>query len=233
MKIKILGTRGEIKPSAPYHSKQSGLLVDKKILFDLGEEEFLKYRPKYIFLTHLHKDHAFFMRPDSPSVRQKIFAPEKDEKADIQIIKTKKKINSYNIQPIPTIHSHKKKSQAYLIQKGRQSVLYTGDMLWIKKTYHHYLKNLDLVITEASFIKKGGMVRRDRATGKPYGHQGVPNLMSFFSQFTKNILFIHFGSWFYNDISESRKKLIKMGQEHGLNVFVGYDGMELDINSLS
>lgn len=40
MKIKILGTRGEIEESAPYHSKQSGVLVDDKILLDIGDKDF-------------------------------------------------------------------------------------------------------------------------------------------------------------------------------------------------
>ena len=59
MKIKILGTRGEIKVSAPKHSNHSGILADGKIMFDVGEKKFLSLDPKYIFITHLHPDHAF------------------------------------------------------------------------------------------------------------------------------------------------------------------------------
>ena len=50
MIIKILGTRGEIKPSSRYHSKKSGVLVDNKILFDIGEEQFLTENPQQIFI---------------------------------------------------------------------------------------------------------------------------------------------------------------------------------------
>ena len=62
MKITILGTRGEIEPTAPYHARHSGLLVDDTLMFDLGEQEFLAYKPSYIFITHLHPDHAYFVR---------------------------------------------------------------------------------------------------------------------------------------------------------------------------
>jgi len=50
---------GEIRKSCPYHSKHPGVLIDEKILLDIGEEEFLKYKPEYVFITHLHPDHAF------------------------------------------------------------------------------------------------------------------------------------------------------------------------------
>ena len=54
MKIKVLGTRGEIKASAPRYFYHSGILVDNKILFDIGEEKFLDYKPKWIFIIQLN-----------------------------------------------------------------------------------------------------------------------------------------------------------------------------------
>lgn len=234
MKIKVLGTRGEIPASAPYHSKHSGVLIDNKILLDLGEKEFLKYNPEYIFITHLHPDHAFFADNEfNKNIKAKVYAPEQSGKIRVKTFGSREvKAGGYRVRAIPTIHSRKVKSQAYLIQKAGQKILYTGDMIWIKKTYHHYLNDLDLVITEGSFVRKGGMVRRHEPTGEIYGHNGVPDLARLFSQFTDNILFIHFGSWFYKSAKESRKKLKKIGRNNGVNVHVGYDGMELNTNKL-
>jgi ribonuclease BN (tRNA processing enzyme) len=79
MKIKVLGTRGEVKSSAPHHSKKSGILIDNKILIDVGEKEFIGLNPQIIFITHLHPDHAFFIRNESEcSINHKItiYAPE-------------------------------------------------------------------------------------------------------------------------------------------------------------
>lgn len=39
MNIKVLGTRGEIEESAPYHSHHSGVLIDDAILLDCGEQK--------------------------------------------------------------------------------------------------------------------------------------------------------------------------------------------------
>jgi ribonuclease BN (tRNA processing enzyme) len=59
MQIGILGTRGEVSYRSPKHSKHSGVLIGLKLMFDLGEREFVKLNPQAIFITHLHPDHAF------------------------------------------------------------------------------------------------------------------------------------------------------------------------------
>ena len=50
MKIKFLGTKGNIETNAPYHSKNSGILINN-ILFDVGEEEFMKHQPDYFLFV--------------------------------------------------------------------------------------------------------------------------------------------------------------------------------------
>lgn len=239
MKIKILGTRGEIKPSAPKHSDHSGMLIDDKLLFDVGEEKFLRLKPQMIFITHLHPDHAFFARlphPSSPSMRGrmkegvKIFAPEKNELCpQIQTISKPLTIGAYKITPLPTIHSKNVKSRAYLIETGGKRVLYTGDMIWIKKRLWKLLKNLDLVITEGSFMKSGGMIQRDKETGALWGHQGIPDLIKFFSPFAQRIIITHFGSWFYKNMKTAEKEIKKLGKNRGVSAKAGYDGMEITI----
>jgi len=233
MKIKILGTRGEIDPSAPYHSRHSGVLIDEILELDMGEKEFLKLHPQWILITHLHPDHAFFVREPHTSFsveRTKIYAPEKFD-GSMEVIPLVKPIqlDDYKITPIPTHHSHKVASQAYLIEKNQQKILYTGDMIWIDKKYHRLLKGTQLIITEASFIHKGGFIKKHPLSGKLYGHNGLPNLIQLFSPFTPHLLLVHFGSWFYNNISESRKLIKKLGREHQLRIDVGYDGMELNL----
>jgi ribonuclease BN (tRNA processing enzyme) len=232
MKIRVLGTRGEIKETAPRHSRHSGLLVDGRLLFDLGEKEFLDVRPRRVFITHLHPDHAFFVRkPARLGVRT--FAPEtRAGSPEVEVFPGKMSFRGYSIRAIPAHHSLKVKSTAYLVEKRGRRLLYTGDMFWINKEFHPLLAGLDLVVTEASFIRRGGMIRRDRATGTAYGHAGVPNLVELFSKFSANILFIHFGAWFYEDARKARQTLAALGKESGVKVLTGYDGFELDMDDL-
>jgi len=240
MKIKILGTRGEVDNLTPYHSKHSGILLDKKILFDIGEKDFLKYKPKYIFITHLHPDHAFFVaeadkvKTKTGEIKIPVYSPEKYKNAiDVKALPFgTTTINSYYITAIPTHHSKKVKSVAYLIKKGGRKFLYTGDLVWVDKKYHYLFNDLDLVITEASYIRKGGLVIKDKKTAKIYGHTGVPNLINLFKNFTKQIIFIHFGKWFFKDIKKAKKELHRLGCQYKIKVYVGYDGMEIDLNKL-
>ncbi len=232
MRIKVLGTRGEIAESAPRHSRHSGLLVDGRLLFDLGEPEFLETKPERVFLTHLHPDHAFFVRAPAPLGRT-AFAPERRAGIpELRLFPGRLSWRGYVIRGVPAHHSLKVKSTAYIVEKGGQRLLYTGDMFWINKEYQPLLGRLDLVVTEASFLRRGGMIRRDRATGVAYGHAGVPNLVELFAKFTRHILLIHFGSWFYADTRGARRTLRALGRENGVDVRAGYDGYELDLGDL-
>ncbi len=240
----ILGTRGEIEASAPYHARHSGILIDDTLLFDLGEKEFLDYKPSYIFITHLHPDHAYFIRSGTlpPQTNAIIYAPEsytpnkKRNKASplVKIFPGKFSWHGYTITAIPTEHSLKVKSQAYLIEKNGKRILYTGDLFWIDKKYHNRLGKLDLVITEGSYLKKEGMIRRsklpasDKITNKlskPFGHTGIPNLLQLFAPHANHIALMHFGTWFYTAGSQkARAELKKLARQYNVEIIVGYDG---------
>jgi ribonuclease BN (tRNA processing enzyme) len=232
MKLKVLGTRGEIKQSAPSHHWHSGTIIDN-MLMDLGESAFLKFNPEMVFITHLHPDHAFFVSGQLLSTYIPVYAPESFNKAHSVIpLKATVQYNGYIVTPIPTHHSKLVKSQAYLVYDGKNKLLYTGDLIWIDKEYHHLLAGLDLVITDGSYFRQGGLVRKDKNTGLLFGHNGIPDLVNLFGHFTNNILFVHFGSWFFEDIGESKHKIKALAKNVSLNLYVGYDGMELDLKDL-
>jgi len=228
----VLGARGEIDESSPRHARHSGLLLDGRLLFDLGEREFLQTKPRIVFITHLHPDHAFFVRRPAP-LGVPVYAPETLAAApEVKLFPGKMAYGGYAIRSIPTHHSLKVKSHAYLIERAGRRLLYTGDLFWINKEYHRLLEGIDLVVTEASFVKKGGMIRRDRASGQAFGHAGVPTLIELFRRFTENILFVHFGSWFYAGSRKSRRLLTALGKQGGVRAITGYEGYELDLDDL-
>ena len=228
MKIQILGTRAKIEQTAPYHSKHSGVLVDGQILLDLGEKEYLDYKPRCIFITHLHPDHAFFVTEEIGELKNPVYAPETSERLkSVKKMPEIIKIEPYEVTSIPTHHSLKVKSTAYLIESESDRILYTGDLIWINKEYHEKLKGIDLVITDGSFMRDKGMIRRDQDTGKLYGHNGIPNLVKLFKGLTKHMVFTHFGSWFYRDIQKSRKKIEELGND--VKVEASYDGRIINL----
>lgn len=227
MNIKVLGTRGEIEENAPWHTKHSGILIDDTVLIDLGEEEFLNYDPSFVVFTHLHPDHAFFVRENNKlNTGIVAYAPERSEKIEtLQVVTDPFEKNGYKFTPIPVIHSLKVKSLAYIIEKDDKRLLYTGDVAWIEKKYREKLGKLDMVITEGSFIKKGGVIRKDKNTGKIFGHTGIPDLIKMFSVHTQHIVLTHFGAWFMKNVVEGRKKIQELAPSD-MQVEAARDGQE-------
>ena len=229
MRLKILGTRGEIDQTAPYHSRHSGILIDGALMVDLGEREFLDREPQAVLITHLHPDHAYFVRAgaERPPAGLPIFAPEGTKDYALTVLDRPEAIAGYSVRPVPSHHSLKVRSQAYLIARGATKILYTGDLVWINKEFHPLFEGLDLVITEASYFRKGGLVIRDKTTGQIYGHTGVPDLVRLFRDYCRRIVLVHFGGWFYRDIGEARAAIGELGRRNGIVLEAGRDNQEI------
>ena len=228
MKIKILGTRGKIEPQTEGHVRHTGFLLDDRILIDVGEAEYMDYRPAAIVFTHFHPDHAFFV-PDKDKFTPKIplFGPEAHELIpDLKVISGRFEIKGYTFTPIPVIHALKLKSLGYLVEKDQKSIFITGDVAWIEKANLASLPPLELVITEASFINKGGRINRKK--DRIFGHTGVPDLIRLLNPHTKKIAFCHYGEWFFKDPAEKSKQQIK-DLEMDVELIPAHDGMELEV----
>jgi ribonuclease BN (tRNA processing enzyme) len=227
MRLTILGTRGNISSSAPGFARHSGILVDGRMLLDLGETAYLRYRPRQIFITHLHPDHAAFPRTGVVSDAE-IYLPEPTRKLrGARVISRPVRTGPYRIVPVPTVHSVKARSVGYVIEKGGRRVFFSSDLVSIERRYHRRLGRLDLVITEGSYMRRGGLVRTDPASGKRFGHAGIPNLIEFFRPFTARIVITHFGSWFYKDIAVSIREIASLGD--GVRTSAARDGMVIDL----
>lgn len=229
MKVRILGVRGYIQPTAPRYARHSGVLIDSTLLLDCGEDEYLKLSPSAILISHLHPDHAFFVaRKAKIDLGAPAFAPEPFAPANVEPLRRAARFDRYRVIPIPTLHSHSVLSQAYLVENGDVRLLYTSDLVDMEQRYRRKIGQVDLLITEASFMRRGGLVRRN-ADGLLSGHAGINELIEMFKHHSDRILFMHFGSWFYKDIAGSRKKLQQLGTEYGIEVIVGYDGLEVAV----
>jgi hypothetical protein len=227
MRLVILGTRGNILPSAPKYARHSGILVDDSILLDLGEATYLRYRPRHIFITHLHPDHAAFLRTKVVTDAE-IYLPEPTPKLPTaRVMSRPVQRGSYRIVPVPTVHSSKLRSLGYVVEGAGRRVFFSSDLVSIQRRYHPRLRGLDLVITEGSYMRRGGLVRADPVSGRAFGHNGIPNLVELFRPFTSRIVFTHFGSWFYKDIPASIQQIASLGD--GVRTSAARDGLVINI----
>lgn len=228
MKIKILGTRGKIEPKAQNHVNHTGFLLDDKILIDVGEPEYMDHKPETVVFTHFHPDHAFFV-PEKQKFTPEIplLGPEAHELIpQLQIVSGSFNIREYKFTPVPVIHALKLKSLGYIIQKGKKRTFITGDVAWIEKAHLAEISDLDLVITEATFINKGGRINRKK--DRIFGHTGVPNLVNMLSPITSKLAFCHYGEWFFENEPEESKNRIRSLQEV-VQLIPTHDGMEIEV----
>jgi ribonuclease BN (tRNA processing enzyme) len=204
------------------------MLVGGALLFDLGEAAYLRYRPQHIFITHLHVDHAAFMA-SAMNFDAHLYVPEPNSRCPgATVVSGALRVGSYRVIPIPIVHSHIVRSVGYIVESRSRRLFYTGDMVAIDKQYHSRLRHLDLVITDGSFMRKGGLVRTDRRSGGRYGHAGIPDLVEFFGPRAKCIVITHFGSWFYAAVDASVCKIEALSDRR-TRVVAAYDGLVLTI----
>ncbi|MDR9457272.1 MAG: MBL fold metallo-hydrolase [Salegentibacter sp.] len=228
MEIEILGCRGKIKASAPKYKNHSGFLIDEKLLIDVGEEAFLERKPRAIIFTHFHPDHAYFVFKEetfSPGIPH--YGPEPHPLLpNLRIISAKTEILGYRIIPIPVIHAKNLKSFGYVVEKDGKRVFFTGDVAWIEKAHLKEIGQVDLIITEATLIQKGGRI--NRSGDKIYGHTGIPDLIRILSPLSPKLIFTHYGVWFYKNIDKSKEKL-KSLEPQGTKIIPAFDGLKIKV----
>lgn len=230
IEVRILGSRGNIKPTAPRHARHAGVLVGGSLLLDCGERSYLNYHPRWTLITHWHPDHAFFLNNDAVPQLPSVYAPQTHSRCRARVVKAGEALllGKWHVTAIRTVHSAKVLSLAYRVERSDTSLLYTGDLFAIRRRYHPLL-HTDLIITDGSFIRRGGLVRTDRKSGRQFGHGGIPDLIAFFARFTRRIVFTHLGAWFYRDPLCARQRVAELGQIYDLDVRLAWDGMRLEI----
>ena len=228
MKIEILGTRAKIKPSASKYRNHTGFLLDDVILLDVGEASFLDRNPKAIVFTHFHPDHAFCVSEKEvfdPAIPH--FGPEpQDFSPGLKIIEKEFRLLGYLFTPVPVIHALRLKSLGYIVEKDGRRVFFTGDVAWIEKSDLEKVGKVDLIITEATFLKKGGRI--NRKGNSIFGHTGVPDLIRLLSPNSSRIVFTHFGEWFYEDVDNGPGKIEGL-QKEGLELIPAHDGFTIEV----
>lgn len=228
MKIEILGSRGKVEPSAPIYKNHSGFLIDKKILIDVGEPEFLNRNPELILFTHFHPDHAFFLYEDKEFTSDiPHYGPEEHPLIPkLEVITGRFQIMGYEITPVPVIHALNLKSCGYVLEKDEKRVLFTGDVAWIEKEHLKGIGKVDLIVTEATISEKGGRI--NRKDNKIYGHTGIPDLIRILGPLTDRMVFSHYGEWFFEDVENNLEKL-KEFSSSDLEIIPAHDGFEIEI----
>lgn len=207
-------------------------------MIDCGEgweKKLKKIKPDAIVITHAHPDHAFGLSEGAPcpvyatKITWKLI--EKFPIQDKKIIKayTPKRIFGITFEAYPVIHSLKAPAVGYRISFQRKAFFYVPDVIWIEDLKNAFKNILFYIGDGATVFRK--MVRKDKKTGKIFGHANVRQQLTWCKKRkVPQMIVTHCGS----DIvgkrgKKSEKQIEAFAKERNVKVLIAYDGMKMRV----
>jgi len=257
MRLKFLGTRGEVEEKSKTHKNQSSLLLispRSKVLIDFGEEyepELLEeIKPDAIIITHWHPDHAFGLKKlktapcpiyvSDASLKSDYYKEEdyKNVKENFRVYRREDsfKVMNLNVKTVPILHSTKAPNVALFItgERGRHMFCYASDVVSIpKEARERFLSKCDLYIGDLSTHRKQGLIRIAKETKIPVGHASPHTQLRWIDEAgVPTVIFTHLGA---EPIKMGNEKLKKVLSKIPTNakVIIAKDGDEFDLDELT
>jgi len=240
MKLVFLGTRGEIERWNKYHTKQTGMILvyrRQKYLFDCGRGiDINRVKPDYVIVTHGHPDHSRGLQEFTGIIHTHRKCDFK-HKGTFKYLKlrTRNKVGNLWITPIPVSHSIRYPTCGYIIETKRMKIAFFPDVLSIRPEDRKHLSDADFYVGDGAFIvDKPGRVRRDKETGKVWGHATIIDQIKWCKkQGVKRAIITHLGTWAITAGEEKvREKMRELSKQYDIKVRAAYDGLSIDLTEL-
>jgi phosphoribosyl 1,2-cyclic phosphodiesterase len=238
VKIRFLGTRGEIEHSTARHRRHSSLAVafrGRDVMVDCGLdwlESVGRLNPNAIVVTHAHPDHAAGLRRGSPCP---VFATEvtwqalrRYPLAEREVVKPRKPlvIGGITFEAFPLEHSLRAPAVGYRITAGKAAVFYAPDVVSIRGQ-DRALEGLDVYVGDGAAITRGIIRRRDDT---PIGHASIRTQLDWCAESgVRRAIFTHCGSEIVRGDGRAAAKVDALGGERGVEAEIAFDGMELTV----
>ncbi len=237
MKLKFLGTRGEIDIRTRLHRMHSAIQVSYKgrsVLVDCGADwlgRMHRVRADAIVLTHAHPDHAFGLKHGAPC---RVFATGETWRIldrfpilDRTAIAPREPFQIFGIklEAFAVEHSLRAPAVGYRIAAGRSSVFYVSDLVAIHDA-REALGNIVLYIGDGASLRRPIIRKRD---GYRTGHSAIQTQLEWCRQYeVHRAVFTHCGSQIVRADSRKMAQIVRdLGLEQGVEASIAVDGMDL------
>ena len=237
MKLKFLGTRGEIDIRNRLHRMHSSLEVSYKghaVMIDCGldwQPRIDRMHPDAIVLTHAHPDHAWGLKNGAPC---RVYATEQTWRIlnrfpvlDRTTVEPRRafQIDGITLQAFPVEHSIRAPAVGYRIEAGASSIFYVPDLVFIYDA-HEALSGIRLYIGDGATLRRP--IIRKRA-GSLVGHSPIRTQLAWCrQQGVGKALFTHCGSEIVRADSRQIAQAVRdLGLEQDVDSRIAVDGMEV------
>lgn len=239
MRLRFLGTRGEIEARTRRHRRHSSLLVGyrgREVMIDCGldwRDRLGRLLPAAVVLTHAHPDHAAGLRDGAPCP---VYAPaetwsaiERYPLAERIVVKPRRPlaVSGLEFEAFPVEHSLRAPAVGYRITAGRAAIFYAPDLVAIAEE-REALTGLDLYVGDGAALTRSIIRRRN---GRAIGHASIRAQLEWCATAgLRRAVFTHCGSEIVKgDARTVAASVCALGSEHAIEALIAYDGLELSL----
>jgi phosphoribosyl 1,2-cyclic phosphodiesterase len=238
MRVRFLGTRGEIEARSRRHSRHSVLLVSHRgraLLVDCGRD-WLGRPPRVdaeaLLLTHAHPDHVAGLRG---GCGWPVYASEETWRSlaryplgerRLVVPRCPDRIAGMRVEAFRLEHSLRAPAVGYRIAAGERAIFYAPDLVAVEGL-HEAFAGLALYIGDGAAITRSIVRRRG---GARIGHASIRVQLDWCAEEdVDRAAFTHCGSEIVRDERAAAARVEALGRERGVEASIVHDGTELTL----